>query len=87
MGKQNDSSGKTGTSQSFLDTDGNGVIDTETITTSFVGYAPYDNPKMSMVVTSPNSSHPNSSTDYASLVTYRIAGAVSELYASMYGIE
>ena len=32
--------GKTGTSQSFIDTDGNGVVDTETITTSFVGYSP-----------------------------------------------
>lgn len=46
--------GKTGTSQSFIDTDGDGKVDTETITTSFVGYAPYDNPKMSIVVISPD---------------------------------
>ena len=44
--------GKTGTSQSFIDTDGDGVVDTETITTSFVGYAPYDDPKFSIVVIS-----------------------------------
>lgn len=46
--------GKTGTSQSFIDTDGDNKVDTETITTSFVGYAPYDNPTMSIVVVSPN---------------------------------
>ena len=69
--------GKTGTSQSFKDTDGDGYIDTETITSSFIGYAPYDNPKMSIIVTSPNSSHPNSNINYTSYVTYRIAQNVS----------
>ena len=77
--------GKTGTSQSFIDTDGNGIIDTETITSSFIGYAPYDNPKMSIMVTSPNSSQPNSRYNYASLVTYRISGEVSKKYTEMYG--
>ena len=77
--------GKTGTSQSFIDTDGNGVIDTETITSAFIGYAPYDNTKMSIVVTSPDSSHPNSNNDYASLVTYRITQRVTEKYSEMYG--
>ena len=46
--------GKTGTSQSFIDTNGDGKVDTETITTSFVGYAPYDHPRMSVVVISPD---------------------------------
>ncbi len=77
--------GKTGTSQSFLDTDNDGHIDTETITSSFIGYAPYENPKMSIIVTSPDSSHPNSSTNYASLVTYRITQRVTEAYYAMYG--
>ena len=80
------SAGKTGTSQSFIDTDGNGVIDTETITSSYVGYAPYNNPKMSIVVTSPNSSHLNSSYVFASLVTYRITRLVTNKYYDMYGI-
>ncbi len=79
--------GKTGTSQSFIDTNGDGAIDTETITSSFIGYAPYDNPKMSIVVTSPDSSHPNSSVNYASLVTYRITQEVSRKYQEMYGID
>ena len=77
--------GKTGTSQSFIDIDGNGVIDTETITSSFLGYAPYDNPKMSIMVTSPDSSRPNTNIDYASLVTYRITQRVTEKYSEMYG--
>ena len=77
--------GKTGTSQSFIDTDGNGVIDTETITSSFIGYAPYDNPKMSIVVASPDSSRPDTNIDFASLVTYRITQRVTETYSQMYG--
>ena len=77
--------GKTGTSQSFIDTNNDGRIDTETITSSFIGYAPYEDPKMSIVVTSPDSSHPNSSTDYASLVTYRITREVTAKYSEMYG--
>ena len=79
--------GKTGTSQSFIDTDNDGSIDTETITSSFIGYAPYDNPKMSILVTSPDSSRPNESTTFASLVTYRITQRVSQKYKEMYGID
>ena len=79
-----DASGKTGTSQSFIDTDGNGIIDTETITSSFVGYAPAKDPVMSIMVTSPNSSHPNSSTDYASLVTLHITKEVTNKFFELY---
>lgn len=81
-----DAAGKTGTSQSFLDTDGNGVIDTETITSNFVGYFPSNNPKISLTVVSPNSSHPNSNSNFASLVTLRITKKVSNKYAEMYGL-
>lgn len=85
MDKNMKPAGKTGTSQSFIDTDNDGVIDTETITSSFIGYAPYDNPKMSIIVTSPDSSHPNSTRDFASLVTYRITREVTSKYTEMYG--
>ena len=87
MDKSMKPAGKTGTSQSFIDTDGNGIIDTETITSSFIGYAPYDNPKMSILVTSPDSSHPNSRYNYASLVTYHITQEVTKKYTELYGIE
>ena len=73
MGYYTNSSGKTGTSQSFIDTDGDGKVDTETITSSFVGYSPSDNPKMSIVVVSPDISVPNSSQ---SSVTKRISAQV-----------
>ena len=81
-----DAAGKTGTSQSFLDTDNDGVIDTDTITSSFVGYAPYDKPKFSIMVTSPNSSYPNSNNNFASLVTFRITKEVTNKYYELYGI-
>lgn len=80
-----DSAGKTGTSQSFIDTNNDGVIDTETITSNFVGYAPYNNPKMSIMVTSPNSSRPNPNNNFASIVTYRISKRVGNKYYEMYG--
>ena len=76
---------KTCTSQSFIDINNDGIIDTETITSSFVGYFPASNPKISIIVTSPNSSHPNSGIDYASLVTMRITRQITDSYYYMYG--
>lgn len=79
-----DPAGKTGTSQSFIDTDNDGNIDTETISTAFIGYAPSTNPKMTITVTSPNSSNPNTGVDYASLVTMKITKAVSSKFFEFY---
>lgn len=81
-----DAAGKTGTSQSFIDTNNDGIIDTETITSSFIGYAPYNNPKVAFMVTSPNSSHTNSSNNFASLVNYRLTRVITDKYYDMYGI-
>ena len=81
-----DAAGKTGTSQSFIDTNNDGIIDTETITSSFIGYAPYNNPKVAFMVTSPNSSHANSSNNFASLVNYRLTRAITDKYYDMYVI-
>ena len=78
-------SGKTGTSQSFIDTNNDGVIDTETITSSFVGYVPSDIPKYSILVTSPNSSY-QSANDFMSMVTLRITKEVTKKYYEMYGL-
>lgn len=75
--------GKTGTSQSFIDTNNDGVIDKETITSNFVGYAPSDNPRMSITVVSPNSSRPDTSTNHASLVTLRITKRATDAYFSL----
>ncbi len=51
--------GKTGTSESFYDSNFDGIIDTETITSTFAGYFPKDNPQYSLVVITPNVSHKN----------------------------
>ena len=77
MGYYTNSAGKTGTSQSFIDTDGDGKVDTETITSSFVGYSPAVNPTMSIIVVSPDVSVPDAST---SSVTKRISAAVVNKY-------
>ena len=82
MGNYTDSSGKTGTSQSFIDTDGNGVVDTETITSSFVGYSPSENPKISIVVVSPDIGLPDAT--YQSAVTKRISAQLINKYFSIY---
>ena len=81
MGYYTNSAGKTGTSQSFIDTDGNGVVDTETITSSFVGYSPSNNPKMSIVVVSPDISYPGA---YESSVTKRITASMVNKYYELY---
>ena len=81
MGYYTNSAGKTGTSESFIDTDGNGVVDTETITSSFVGYSPSDNPRMSIVVVSPDISVPGASQ---SAVTKRITARMVNKYYELY---
>ena len=76
MGDIVDSSGKTGTAESFKDTDNDGYIDSETISKGFVGYAPSDNPKFAMVVLSPNVKY-NDNNDYISPVNYKISRRVA----------
>ena len=84
MGYYTNSGGKTGTSQSFIDTDGDNVVDTETITTSFVGYSPADNPKMSIVVVSPDISNSYGEVSYTSPVTKRISAKIVNKYFEIY---
>ncbi len=84
IANQYDPSGKTGTSESFMDKDGDGVIDTETISTAFVGYAPSANPKMSIVVMSPDVNNPNGRSSYSSMVTRTITKRVSDKFFELY---
>lgn len=80
MGNSPEPAGKTGTSESFLDTDNDGKIDTETISNAFVGYAPASNPEMTITVTSPDVEDPNTNISYHSYVNRRIARRVSNYY-------
>ena len=81
-GYQSIGAGKTGTSQSFIDTDGDGKVDTETITTSFVGYAPYDDPRMSIVVISPDVADANA--ENTSTINKRLSSEIVNKYFEIY---
>lgn len=75
--------GKTGTSQTFIDTNNDGLIDKETISTTFVGYFPYDDPNISITVISPDvSTYTN--TEYISFITKRIVTEVADAYFKRY---
>ena len=76
--------GKTGTSQSFVDTNGDGKIDKETISTTFVAYAPYDDPKVTFTIVSPNISRPDGKTSHQSSINKRLAQRVSQKYFEIY---
>ena len=76
--------GKTGTSQSFVDTDGDGKIDQETISTTFVSYAPYDDPKVTFTIVYPNSSRPDGRKNHQSSINKRLTNRVSKKYFEIY---
>ena len=77
-----DFAGKTGTSESFLDTNNDKVVDTATISSIFTGYYPIGNPKYSIVVLTPHISHKNGKTDAfyygASRITKDIVNYLNE---------
>ncbi len=73
--------GKTGTSQTFIDTNKDGKIDTETLTNTFAGYAPYNDPEVVFVTLSPDVSDLKSG--FTSSVNGRLAKRVSNKYFSL----
>lgn len=76
--------GKTGTSESFYDSNQDGNNDIATISSTFAGYFPSDKPKFSVVVMTPNISHKNGKLDYmyfgASKITKDITNFLFENY-------
>jgi cell division protein FtsI/penicillin-binding protein 2 len=84
MGNSPNPAGKTGTSESFIDTDGDGKIDTETTSNAFVGYAPSNNPKMSITVTSPDVEDPNTNISHRTYMNRRIAKNISNKFFELY---
>lgn len=76
--------GKTGTSESFYDSDSDGIADVETISSLFVGFAPVNNPKYSIVVISPNVSHNNGKIEYKSKVNRYISKEVTDFLFENY---
>jgi cell division protein FtsI/penicillin-binding protein 2 len=76
--------GKTGTSESFVDTDGDGIIDKETLSTVLVAYAPYDDPVVSFTVVTPNVATGDVSYGQMSKVNTRISKKISQKYFEIY---
>lgn len=57
-------SGKTGTSETFVDSNNDGKFETESISTAFVSYFPSDNPNYAISISTPNISYINNSSSY-----------------------
>ena len=76
--------GKTGTSESFYDSDNDGKVDVQTITSTFAGFFPNEDPKYSVVVITPNISHNNGTNDTmyygASKITKEITSFLADNY-------
>ncbi len=70
--------GKTGTSESFLDTDNDGVVDVSTMSLTFVGYAPIDNPKYSIAIIAPHIAYKIADDDYIYRITRYISKSITD---------
>lgn len=84
MGKVNTPAGKTGTSQTFMDLDKNGISNDATLTNTFVGYAPFKNPKMTIAVVSPNIVYLDNYRSSRSYANKRITRRISEKFFEIY---
>lgn len=57
MNHKYNAAGKTGTAETFIDTNDDGIIDTPVLNLTMAAYFPYDNPKYSFVIVSPYSNY------------------------------
>ena len=67
-----------------IHTDGDGKIDVETLTNTFAGYAPSDNPVASFVVVSPDIGHYHGKSMYHTFVNKKISYEVSKKFFEIY---
>ena len=72
------SAGKTGTSESFIDTNNDGIVDLKTVSTTYGTYFPYDNPKISIVIVSPNIKYSNKNSEYKYPINRKVISKVSK---------
>lgn len=84
MGNSPTPAGKTGTSETFYDSNLDGIVDEETYTKSFIGYAPFDDPKMSIVSISPHVSHKKKNYSYTSNINKRIVSRICNKFFEIY---
>lgn len=74
--------GKTGTSESYIDTNNDGLMDAFVLSNTFLMYAPFEDPKYSMVVISPNTSNLNGKSRYRAQVNRLIARNINDFLFS-----
>ena len=74
--------GKTGTSESYIDNDLDGNLESFVLGNTFLMYAPFNNPKYSIVVISPNTSNLDSNSKYRSPVNRLIARSINDFLFS-----
>ena len=84
MGDAPSPAGKTGTSESFYDSNHDGKVDVETLSNAFVGYAPSNKPVMSIAITLPNLVNPHGSSDLRSYANMRITKMISNKFFEIY---
>lgn len=80
--QKTNAAGKTGTSESWIDSDLDGKMDSFVLSHTFLMYAPYDDPKYSMVVISPNISNINGKTKYRAQANRLIARDLNDFLLS-----
>ena len=61
---KNDGAGKTGTSETLFDSNNDNIYETKTISTSFIGFMPFINPRYTFIVISPNISSNKHQNNY-----------------------
>ncbi len=84
MGNLDNTAGKTGTSETFYDSNNDNKIDTETVSKSFIGYYDINNPKFSIVVSSPHIRLKKKSSNYTSNVNKRITSRICNIFFEIY---
>ncbi len=72
------SAGKTGTSESFIDTNNDGIVDLKTVSITYGTYFPYDNPKISIIIVSPNIKYSNKNSEYKYPINRNVISKISK---------
>ena len=78
--------GKTGTSESYIDNDYDGILESYVLSNTFLMYAPFDNPTYSIAVISPNTSNLGSKSTYRSPVNRLIARKINDYLLQFYNL-
>lgn len=77
--KKYNASSKTGTSESILDSDSDGIADTFATTRTFVSYMPSNNPEYSLVIVSPNIDYKEYESEYTYPINMYLARGITKI--------